>query len=71
MTTPAERLVALAGTGGTPAALLLAISGLSSGTPAQLLVNYSGLSSGTPAEHLLTDKAVGSWLITARRRGRR
>lgn len=70
--TAAERLVALAGTGGQ-ASVLLAMIG-SGDTTGAALVNYSGLSSGTAATHLLTDitGAVQTpWLLIARRRLRR
>ena len=53
MTTAAERLVSLAGTGGAAGALLLAIG--SGGTAGAALVNYSGLGSATAAVHLMTD----------------
>ena len=53
MTTAAERLVLLAGTGGTAAALLLAIG--TGGNAGAALVDYSGLSSGTAAVHLMHD----------------
>ena len=69
--TAAERLVALAGSTGTAAALLLAIG--AGATAAAALVNYSGLTSDTAAVHLMTDRAQGasSWITRARRRGRR
>lgn len=51
--TAAERLVALAGQGGTAAALLLAI-GVGS-TAGELLVSRSGLETATAAEHLLAE----------------
>lgn len=51
--TAAERLVHLAGTTGTAAALLLMIG--SGATAGEALVDYSGLPSGTAAEHLLVD----------------
>ena len=53
MTTAAERLVALAGHGGTAGALLLEIGAGS--TTGAALVAYSGLVSGSAAQHLLTD----------------
>lgn len=52
-TTAAERLVALAGTTGTAAALLLLIG--TGPTAGDALVDYSGLSSGTAAEHILEE----------------
>lgn len=55
MTTAAERLVLLAGTTGTAAALLLAIG--SGATAGAALVDYSGLSSATAAAHLLAEQA--------------
>lgn len=51
--TAAERLLALAGTTGTAAALLLAIG--TGATAGAALVDYSGLASATAAEHLLED----------------
>lgn len=54
MTTAAERLLSLAGTTGTAAALLLAIG--TGATAGGALVNYSGMASGTAAEHLLVEK---------------
>lgn len=56
MTTAAERLVALAGHGGTAGALLLAIG--SGATAGAALVAYSGRFTGSAAAHLLTDVAV-------------
>ena len=53
--TAAERLVALAGTTGTAAALLLLIG--SGSTAGAALVNYSGVTSDTAAVHLMTDVA--------------
>ena len=53
--TAAERLLALAGTTGTAAALLLAIG--TGATAGAALVDYSGLASATAAEHLLVDAA--------------
>lgn len=72
MSTAGERLVALAGSTGTSAALLLLIG--SGATAGAALVNYSGLATGTAAEHLLADRAAtqpttgGGWVGTARRR---
>lgn len=52
--TAAERLLQLAGTTGTAAALLLSIG--AGATAGAALVSYSGLASGTAAAHLLTDR---------------
>lgn len=62
--TAADRLIALAGTTGTAAALLLAIG--TGATAGAALVDYSGLPSATAAVHLLHDLAPptfggGSW----------
>ena len=54
--TAAERLVALAGIGGTAGALLLMIG--TGATAGAALVDYSQLPTGTAAEHLLVDHAV-------------
>lgn len=56
MTTAAERLLHLAGHGGTAAALLLAIG--TGATTGAALTNYSGLPVGTAAAHLLMDKTA-------------
>ena len=55
MTTAAERLVSLAGVGGTAGALLLMIG--AGATAGAALVNYSGLASATASEHLLVTHA--------------
>lgn len=57
MTTAAERLVALAGSGGQAGALLrqIGITGLTAGA---LLVAYSGLPTATAAVHLMTDRVT-------------
>lgn len=69
--TAAERLVALAGSTGSAAALLAMIG--SGGTTGAALVNYSGLPTGTASDHLLTDSVttVSNWLTPIRRRLRR
>lgn len=64
------RLKALSGLAGTTVGQMLQAIG-SGATMAQCLVSYSGLASGTVAAHLLVDRAVGNWLLYARRRGRR
>lgn len=56
MTTAAERLLQLAGTTGTAAALLLGIG--AGATAGEALVAYSGLAEGSAAEHLLTTSAA-------------
>ncbi len=71
--TAAERLVFLAGAGGTAAALLLTIgSGTTSGAA---LVNYSELGTNTAAVHLLAESSSvgsgGEWYIMSKRRARR
>lgn len=53
MTTAADRLVAIAGHGGTASALLLAI-GIGA-TAGAALVDYSGLSTATATQHLLAE----------------
>ena len=53
--TAADRLLQLAGTTGTAAALLLLIG--QGGTAGAALTDYSGLASDTAAAHLLTDAA--------------
>jgi hypothetical protein len=58
MTTAADRLVALAGGGGTAGVLLLAIG--AGATAGAALVNYSGLGSATAAVHLMTDVSAVS-----------
>lgn len=69
--TTGERLVALAGAGGTAGALLLMIGAGS--TSGEALVNYSGLPSGTAEQHLLADggsmpnPSVNGWIVRARR----
>lgn len=71
MTTAAERLVTLAGTGGTAGVLLLMIG--TGGTAGAALVNYSGLPTATAAVHLMTDVAGGQidYIVRARRWCRR
>ena len=54
--TAAERLVALAGSTGTAAALLLLLA--SGATAGEALTAYSGLDGETAAVHLLTDILV-------------
>lgn len=56
MTTAAERLLHLAGHGGTAAALLLAIG--TGATTGAALANYSQLPAGTAAAHLLMEKTA-------------
>ena len=69
--TAAERLVELAGTGGTAGVLLLLIG--TGGTAGAALVNYSGLPSATAAVHLMTDVAgnTDNYIVRARRWCRR
>lgn len=55
MTTAAERLVALAGSTGSAATLLLLIG--AGATAGAALANYSGLLTGSASAHLLTDRA--------------
>lgn len=70
MTTAAERLVTLAGTGGTAGVLLLMIG--TGGTAGAALVNYSGLPTATAAVHLMTDVASNAdYVVKARRWCRR
>jgi hypothetical protein len=54
--TAAERLVALAGSTGTAAALLLLLA--SGATAGEALTAYSGLDGETAAVHLMTDVAA-------------
>lgn len=54
--TAAERLLQLAGTTGTAAALLLSIG--SGATAGEALNDYSSIESGTAAEHLLSERVV-------------
>lgn len=61
--TAAERLLALAGTTGTAAALLLVIG--AGATTGAALVDYSGLATGTAAEHLLTDVAAAPLSVSS------
>lgn len=56
MSTTGERLVYLAGSGGTAATLLLAIGG--GATTGEALLDYSPLPTGTAAEHLSADNGV-------------
>lgn len=60
--TAGERLVALAGHGGTAAALLLAIA--QGATTGNALVNYSGLPTATASQHLGVTKQIsgGGWI---------
>lgn len=71
MPTAADRLVTLAGSGGTAGALLIIIG--NGTTASSRLVDYSGLSSDTAAVHLMTDvTGEGSnYVIFARRTCRR
>lgn len=71
MTTAAERLVELAGTGGVAGTLLLLIG--TGSTASAALVNYSGLPSATAAVHLMVDRAGGlmDYVLFARRHCRR
>lgn len=59
MTTAAERLVALAGSGGQAGVLLrqIGVAGLTAGA---LLVAYSGLPTATAAEHLLAERVTAA-----------
>lgn len=71
MTTAAERLVTLAGTGGQAGVLMLLIG--TGSTAGAALVDYSGLPTATAAVHLMTDVAGGNieFVVWARRMYRR
>ena len=69
MTTAAERLVELAGTGGVASTLLLLIG--TGGTAGAALVDYSGLPTATAAVHLMTDRVSKDYVVRARRWCRR
>lgn len=69
MTTAAERLVELAGTGGVAGTLLLLIG--TGGTAGAALVDYSGLPTATAAVHLMTDRSGDNYIVRARRWCRR
>lgn len=58
MTTAAQRLKELSGSGLTAGQRLRAIGGATALTAGALLVSYSGLPSGTAAEHLLATRAI-------------
>lgn len=67
--TAGERLVELAGTGGTAGVLLLLIG--TGGTAGAALVDYSRLPSATAAVHLMTDRTGDNYIVRARRWCRR
>ncbi len=69
MTTAAERLVELAGTGGVASTLLLLIG--TGGTAGAALVDYSGLPTATAAVHLMIDRSGDNYIVRARRWCRR
>lgn len=67
--TAAERLLQLAGTTGTAAALLMAIG--AGATTGAALVSYSDTVNGTAGERLLTDRkpqAGGAWIPAPNRK---